>query len=362
MKTNENLNKIISKQNSICHTYRTVKSSSNINHINVNKNKTLEEKYVLNKKIKSNSKKHNDNSSIITHYNNKRCFLKENKNKYSINTAFDNICNINNLELFTNKDNIGISTISKSSKNNKTISNIVTNTDSSISMLYKNEENSNIKGIYKKPKNKKFSPSLIITSYNSNTNKKRLMSHKKVITQTNPKSKYNVYENIDKMKKNIILCKKTGSKYMHYSSNNIHRHNAHTNTNIIANINNNCNINNKLSKKAETNKGYYYKKKKPEKNSNLSNNLNLYSYYDNKAYYNSAKNRPVEIDNMKNDLFTDTNLNLDYQSIIYSKKNNSDKKFMKKNLTSKIFKQKNEINNKLQYDNVFQMLFIFKKM
>ena len=225
MKINENLNKIISKQNNICHTYRTVKSSSNINHINVNKNKTLEEKYVLNKKIKSNSKKHNDNSSIITHYNNKRCFLKENKNKYSINTAFDNICNINSLELFTKKDNICISTIAKTSKNNKTISNIVTNTDSSMSMFYKNEENSNIKGIYKKPKNEKFSPSLIITSYNSSKNKKGIMNHKKVLTQINPKSKYNVYENIDKMKKNIILCKKTGSKYMHYSSNNIHRHN-----------------------------------------------------------------------------------------------------------------------------------------
>ena len=177
MKTNENLNKLISKQNSICHTYRTVKSSSNINHINVNKNKTLEEKYVLNKNIKNSSKKHNDNSSIITHYNNKRYFLKENKNKYSINTALDNMCKFNNLELFTNKDNIHISTISKSSKNNKTISNIVTNTDSSMSMFYKNEENSNIKGIYKKPKNKKFSPSLIITSYNSNTNKKGLIKN-----------------------------------------------------------------------------------------------------------------------------------------------------------------------------------------
>ena len=225
MKINENLNKIISKQNNICHTYRTVKSSSNINHINVNKNKTLEEKYVLNKNIKSSSKKHNDNPSIITHYNNKRCFLKENKNKYSINTAFDNICNINSLELFTKKDNICISTIAKTSKNNKTISNIVTNTDSSMSIFYKNEENSNIKGIYKKPKNEKFSPSLIITSYNSSKNKKGLMNHKKVLTQINPKSKYNVNENIDKMKKNIILCKKTGSKYMHYSSNNIHRHN-----------------------------------------------------------------------------------------------------------------------------------------
>ena len=359
MKTNENLNKLISKQNSICHTYRTVKSSSNINHINVNKNKTLEEKYVLNKKIKSSSKKHNDNPSIITHYNNKRCFLQENKNKYSINTALDNICNINNLELFTNKDNIGISTISKSSKNNKTISNIVTNTDSSISMLYKNEENSNIKGIYKKPKNEKFSPSLIITSYNSSKNKRGLMNHKKVLTQINPKSKYNVYENIDKMKKNIILCKKTGSKYMHYSSNNNHRHN--TNTNTITNINTNSNINNNYRKKAEINKGYYYKKKKPEKNSNLSNNLNLYSYNDNKAYFNSAKNRQVVIDNMKDDLFTDTNLNLDYPSIIYSKKKNSDKKFMKKNLTNKIFKQKNEINNKLQYDNIFQSAFYIQK-
>ena len=358
MKTNENLNKIISKQNSICHTYRTVKSSSNINHINVNKNKTLEEKYVLNNNIKSSSKNHNENPSIITHFNNKRCFLKENKNKYSINTAIDNISNINNLELFTNKDNICISTISKSSKNNKTISNIVTNTDSSMSIFYKNEENSNIKGIYKKPKNEKFSPSLIITRYNSNTNKKGLMNHKKVIAQTNPKPKYTVYENIDKMKKNIILCKKTGSKYMHNSSNNIHKHNY---ANTITNINTNVNIKNKYIKRTETNKDYYYKKKQPEKSSNLSNNLNLYSYNDNKAYFYSAKNRPVVIDNMKNDLFTDTNLNLNYQSIVYSKKNNSDKKFMKKNLTSKIFKQKNEINSKLQYDNIFQSAFYIQK-
>ena len=315
MKTNENLNKLISKQNSICHTYRTVKSSSNINHINVNKNKTLEEKYVLNKNIKSSSKKPNDNSSIITHYNNKRYFLKENKNKFSINTALDNMYNINNLELFTNKDNILISTISKSSKNNKTISNIVTNPDSSMSMFYKNEENSNIKGIYKKPKNEKFSPSLIITSYNSNKNKKGLMNNKKVLTQTNPKSKYTVYENIDKMKKNIILCKKTGNKYMYNSSNNIHKH---FNYNTMTNFNNNSNINNKYIKRTETNKGYYYQKKQPEKSSNLLNNLNFYSYYDSKPYFYSAKNRPVVEDNMKNDLFTDTNLNLDYQSIVYS--------------------------------------------
>ena len=358
MKTNENLNKLISKQNNICHTYRTVKSSSNINHINVNKNKTLEEKYVLNKNIQSSSKKHNDNSSIITHYNNKRCFLKENKNKYSINTALDNMCKFNNLELFTNKDNIHISTISKSSKNNKTISNIVTNTDSSMSMFYKNEENSNIKGIYKKPKNEKFSPSLIITSYNSNTNKKGLINHKKEITQMNPKSKYNVYENIDKMKKNIILCKKTGNKYMYNSSNNIHKH---FNYNTMTNFNNNSNINNKYIKRTETNKGYFYKKKQPEKSSNLLNNLNMHSYYDSKAYFNSAKNRPVLLDNMKNDLFTDSNLNLNYQSIVYSKKNNSDKKFMKKNLTSKIYKPKIETKNKLQYDSIFQSAFFIQK-
>ena len=367
MKANENVNKLISKQNNIYHTYRTVKSSSNINHINVNKNRTLEAKYVINKNTKSSSKKPNDNaSSVITHYNNKGCFMKGNKNKYSINTALDNICNINNLELFTNKDNICISTISKSSKNNKTISNIVTNTDSSMSIFFKNEENSNIKGIYKKPKNEKYSPSLIITSYNSNMNKKGLLNQKKVITQTNPKSKYNVYENIDKMKKNIILCKKTGSKHMHYSSNNIHKHNNSNNhSNTITNINTNININNKYIKKAETNKGFYYKKKQPEKSSNLCNNLNLYSYNDTKAYFNSAKNRPVVIDNMKNDIFANTNynlnLNLDYQNIIYSKKNNSDKKFMKKNLTSKIFKSKYETNNKLQYDNIFESAFYIQK-
>jgi hypothetical protein len=362
MKTNENLNRIFSKQNSICHTYRTVKSSSNINHINVKKNKILEEKYVLNKNIKSSSKNHNNNSSIITHYNSKRCFLKGNKNRYSINTALDNMCNINNLELYTNKDNIGISTISKSSKNNKTISNIVTNTDSSMSMFYKNEENSNIKGIYKKPKNEKFSPSIIITSYNSNINKKGLINRKKAIAQTNPKSKYNVYENIDKMKNNIILSKKTGSKHKHYSSNNIHKHN-NTNTNTISNINTNynININNKYNKKAETNKGYYYKKKQPEKSINVCNNLNLYSYNDTKSYFYSAKNRPVVIDNMKTDIFPDTNLNLDYQRTIYSKKKNSDKKYMKKYLTGKIFKQKNELNNKLLYDNIFQSAFYIQK-
>jgi hypothetical protein len=225
-------------------------------------------------------------------------------------------------------------------------------------MFYKNEENSNIKGIYKKPKNEKFSPSLIITSYNTNTNKKGLMNHKKVLTQMNPKSKYNVYENIDKMKKNIILCKKTGNKYMHNSSNNIHKH---FNSNTMTNFNNNSNINNKYCKRDETNKGYYYKKKQPEKSSNLLNNLNMHSYYDSKAYFNSAKNRPVVLDNMKNDLFTDTNLNLDYQSIVYSKKNNSDKKFMKKNLKSKIYKQKIETKNKLQYDSIFQSAFFIQK-
>lgn len=352
MRTKDKLNKAISKQNNICHTYRTVKSSSNINHINVNKNKTLEEKYVLNKNTKSNSKKHTDNPSLITHYNNKHYFMKENKNKYSINTALDNISNINNLDLYTNKENICISSISKSSKNNKTISNIVTNTDSSMSLFYKNEDINNMKGIYKKPKNEKFSPSLIITSYNSNTNKKGLkMNRNKAVAQTNPKCKYNVYENIDKMKKNIIMCKKTGSKYMYNSSINIHKHN---NTNTITNINTNININNKYSKKTETNKGYYYKKKQPEKNSNLFDSLNLYSYNDNKAYFNSAKNRPIAIE-------TDTNLNLDYQSIVYSKKNYTDKKFMKKNLTSKIFKNKNEAKNKLQYDNIFESAFYIQK-
>ena len=358
MIVNTNKNSIISqgrlhnKQNPLLSTCKIFKQNSNNKKININNNKSLKDKILVNNKNKN--KKNNMAYPLSKLYTSKKVqnFQDNNINKKSNKLLVEEkVNNPNDSNIIKDKDMQYFSVRAKSTKNNfdhKTLSNVITNTYSTSSLVsvIKNEENNkennnslNKKTIYKKPNNgNKFSSPIIITDYNFNN--KKIFQSKTIKPNSNTFNNNYLYANIDKIK-NIKGTFQTSEEKFNYNSTiNINKH-----------------------KYFNTTKKYFYTKMLPERKTYSSfNSLSINSNIDN-DFCNAKIRDTLNYNINENNFFS---VKRDTNSFIYVRKNNSNKKSLKRNFTvnNHYYENKipyNKLYNKLNKNNLIQNAYYVQK-